>query len=289
MSIGAPHHITLTLKFINKIKLNHKVYGITQDPETKYYMIIVNNKCGVYNNARISIYFQQNFENWTSGNNDIDKLIQDTQLSFHNKDVKEALEWIPYDRLYNIKYIGENKSGKVYRANWFDHYHYNHYDNRKNVFVKLKSLSTPKILILEFINKIKLNYRLYGITQNPVTNNYMIVFDDICEICTIYSQQSFKNWTSGNTDIDKLIQDTQLAFHKDVKEALEWIPYDSLCNIKYIEENKSGKVYRANWIDGWTRKDYSMFVNLKNLNNPNNLTLEFANKIKINHGFYGIT
>ncbi|RGB36389.1 hypothetical protein C1646_758206 [Rhizophagus diaphanus] len=41
------------------------------------------------------------------GNNDIDKFIQDTQLSAHS-DVREALEWIPYDRFHDIKYIAKD-------------------------------------------------------------------------------------------------------------------------------------------------------------------------------------
>jgi hypothetical protein len=101
------------------------------------------------------------------------------------------------------------------------------------------------------------------------------------------------DWTSGNEDIDKLIQNTQISAHYDIKETLEWIPYDRLYNIKYIEENKFGKVCRANWIDGkmnywdddeqnWKREGCNMFVNLKDLNisnNSNNLTLEFINKV----------
>jgi hypothetical protein len=46
--------------------------------------------------------FQQNFENWTSGNDDIDKFIQHTQLSATDYD--KVLEWIPYDRFYDIKF-----------------------------------------------------------------------------------------------------------------------------------------------------------------------------------------
>jgi hypothetical protein len=78
-------------------------------------------KCGVCNYACNSIYFQHNFINWTSGNNDIDKLIQSTQLSAHNnKHWHQALEWIPYDRFHNIKYIAEGKFNKMHRANWID-------------------------------------------------------------------------------------------------------------------------------------------------------------------------
>jgi hypothetical protein len=67
-------------------------------------MIVLNNKCKICNKICNAIHFQQNFENWTSGNNDINKLIQNIQLMAHD-DVKEALEWIPYDRFYNIEYI----------------------------------------------------------------------------------------------------------------------------------------------------------------------------------------
>ena len=45
--------------------------------------------------------FRQNFKNWTSGNIDIDKFIQHTQLSATNR--YKVLEWIPYDRFYDIK------------------------------------------------------------------------------------------------------------------------------------------------------------------------------------------
>jgi hypothetical protein len=123
----------------------------------------------------------------------------------------------------------------------------------------------------------------------------MIVLDDICEKCNeicnaIYFQRNFSNWTSGNNDIDKFIQDTQLLAHDNVKEALEWIPYNKFYDIKCTTEDEFGKVYRADWIDGhiqywdyinqtWKRRDYNMFVILKSLNNPKNITLEYMNKV----------
>ncbi len=55
--------------------------------------------------------FQQNFNNWTSDNNDIDKFIQNIQLLAYNN--YKVLEWIPYDRFYDIIKGG---FGKVYRA-----------------------------------------------------------------------------------------------------------------------------------------------------------------------------
>jgi hypothetical protein len=103
-----------------------------------------------------SIYFQHKFIDWTSGNHDIDKFIQDTQLLAHKDDVSEALEWIPYDKLYDIKNIAKDKFGGVYRANWIDgNISYCDDDERNNhMFVILKCLNIPNILTLEFVNKV---------------------------------------------------------------------------------------------------------------------------------------
>ena len=103
---------------------------------------------------------------------------------------------------------------------------------------------------------------------------------------SIHFQQNFNNWTSGNDEIDKFIQDTQLSSHNDLENALEWITYDKFYNINDIAENK----YKANWIDGnlydwdigdqnWTRKGQNMIVKLKKLNNTKEITLEFMNEV----------
>src|SRR3954468_14353282 len=62
--------------------------------------------------------FQQNFNNWTSGSEVIDKFIQNSQLSAKNN--FQMLEWVPYDGFHNITYIAEGRFGKVYKANWKD-------------------------------------------------------------------------------------------------------------------------------------------------------------------------
>src|SRR4051794_21849187 len=84
-------------------------------------MMVLNNKCKKCDKLCDAIHFQQNFINWTSGNIDIDKFIQDAQLSKHTVFwVNYALEWIPYERLYDIKYVTKDEYGEVYRANWID-------------------------------------------------------------------------------------------------------------------------------------------------------------------------
>ncbi|RIA89365.1 hypothetical protein C1645_876778 [Glomus cerebriforme] len=45
------------------------------------------------------------FGNWTSGNERIDKFIQESQLNARN--YNELLEWIPYNRLRNIQFLAQ--------------------------------------------------------------------------------------------------------------------------------------------------------------------------------------
>ncbi|RIA86158.1 kinase-like domain-containing protein [Glomus cerebriforme] len=137
--------------------------------------------------------FQENFKKWSSGNDDIDKFIQHTQLSA--TDYCKVLEWIPYDRFYDINYIAKGGFGKVYRANWIDSFIYK-WNNKNqnwerfcsNQFVALKSLNNSKNITSEFINEITSHHkiieytnigiiRLYGITQEPETKNYMMVLE----------------------------------------------------------------------------------------------------------------
>ncbi|RIA80353.1 kinase-like domain-containing protein [Glomus cerebriforme] len=160
------------------------VYGICEECKQENTW---NKWCNTCNAKR----FQQNFKNWSSGNDDIDKFIQHTQLSANY--YRKVLEWIPYDRFYNIEYIAKGGFGKVYRANWIDGFIWD-WDNKNknwgrrypNRDVALKSLNNSKNVTLEFINEItshhKINdnvsiIRLYGITQDPDTKNYMMVLN----------------------------------------------------------------------------------------------------------------
>jgi hypothetical protein len=139
--------------------MDYEFYGITQDLETKSYIMVLNKRCKRYSYICESIHYQQNFINWTSGNDDIDKFIQNTQLSAHKTEkISNALEWIPYDRFYNIKCIAEKK---VYQANWIDgRISYWNVDNQnwrrenQNMIVILKRLSNPKNIALEFMNEV---------------------------------------------------------------------------------------------------------------------------------------
>src|SRR6266536_3245079 len=132
------------------------------------------------------------------------------------------------------------------------------------------------------IKKIKNGKRLFNNTRKKLTKPPHVneKINEICEECKRINcnakrfQQDFKTWTSGNNDIDIFIQGTQKSAHYNCRapRALEWIPYDRFCDVKFIAKGGFGEVYKANWIDGcldnkwnnknqnWRRIRQNMFV-----------------------------
>ncbi|RHZ80114.1 hypothetical protein Glove_139g277 [Diversispora epigaea] len=72
--------------------------------------------CKPYSSTR----FKNDFGKWTSGNETIDKFIQDAQLKADF--VMKVIEWIPYDRFKGIKEIAKGGLGTIYYAEWVDGY-----------------------------------------------------------------------------------------------------------------------------------------------------------------------
>ncbi|CAB4444226.1 unnamed protein product [Rhizophagus irregularis] len=111
-----------------------------------------------------------------------------------------------------------------------------------------------------------------------------------CQSCNAKRlKDNFKNWTSGNKDIDEFIQQSQLnAVY--YKKYLEWIPFEKFQNITYIAEGGFGKVYSAEWPEGyiyyWDIENQEWFrwqnvkYALKSLNNSSDICSDFLNEIK---------
>ncbi|CAG8581409.1 7926_t:CDS:2, partial [Diversispora eburnea] len=51
-----------------------------------------------------------------------------------------------------------------------------------------------------------------------------------------------KTWSSGNADIDKIIQESQINY---IYEKLHWLPYDNFQKIKHIADGGHGSVHSA--------------------------------------------
>ncbi|RHZ78873.1 hypothetical protein Glove_155g68 [Diversispora epigaea] len=128
-------------------------------------------------------HFIQEFKTWSSGNADIDKIIQDTQInSFHE------LQWISYDNFQNIEHIADGGHGSLYSAklkngiklNWnFIKQDWEYYLIRKKV--AFKEINDSRYDIVEFLKVINPEVGYFRISKNPFTQNYIIVrmlFDD---------------------------------------------------------------------------------------------------------------
>jgi hypothetical protein len=114
---------------------------------------------------------------------------------------------------------------------------------------------------------------LYGISQNPDTNDYILV----------------QNWASGNEKIDDFIQEKQLKIknHNDI--VLEWIPYNQFSKIVKTGRSDLITVYSAIWDDGplykkdeWNTnytRDSNKEVSLKCLHNSEDPIEFVVNKV----------
>ncbi|EXX63950.1 Mkk2p [Rhizophagus irregularis DAOM 197198w] len=317
---------------IEKYKLDiPEIYGISQNPDTKDYIIILCGFCENCGEIYINIYCQfckscyliQNFAKWTSGNEKIDELIQEMQLKIE-KSSDIIVEWIPYNQFYIIKEISKNNFARLYLAIWKDGsliYNFNKkkgiYERSSNKEVILKCLNNSQSVINDLLNEVKAypikrsEYKydipkICGISQNPNTSEYIIVFKDghyckncgkiytkisleWCKLCHINGlRQNFVNWTSGNEKIDNFIQKTQLKINNYNDTIVEWIPYNQFNNIKEIGKGGFATVYLAIWKDG--PLDYQFDDNkhirtpnrevaLKCLHNSQNITNEFLNEV----------
>src|SRR5581483_1984825 len=111
----------------------------------------------------------------------------------------------------------------------------------RNLTEEQKSKLIEKLISDKELKKYYKENGLCKICKQP-KNNYLW-----CRICTF--QQNFKNWTSGNNDVDKFIQKAQLKAKK-FSEAFEWIEYDRFENVEYLAKGGFGTVFKAIWIDG---------------------------------------
>ncbi|RIB29934.1 kinase-like domain-containing protein [Gigaspora rosea] len=121
---------------------------------------------------------------WTCGNKDVDRCIKEFQLRATK--YEGVIEWIPFDKLCITDKIGEGGFGCVYFATWSDGTRkiektddHNYVRSREqSSAVALKTLSDSSLK--EFKNHMKCmligsKLRIYGLTQNSETKEYMMV------------------------------------------------------------------------------------------------------------------
>ncbi|EXX64481.1 Bck1p [Rhizophagus irregularis DAOM 197198w] len=164
---------------LEKRKEAYGVCGECNEPGTGLYW------CQPCNAKRL----KENFNNWTSGNNNIDEFIQQSQLNafFCTK----CLEWIPFEKFENVTYLTRGGFSKIYSADWPEG-KIGHWDIENQEWIRtsrkvaLKSLNNSSNNISnDFFNEIKyyisghfhfsITVMCFGITQDPNTKDYMMV------------------------------------------------------------------------------------------------------------------
>ncbi|CAB5388479.1 unnamed protein product [Rhizophagus irregularis] len=281
--------------FLNKVieyknDNNVEIYGISQNPDTNDYILVLQTGCNC-EVCEIGLVEMKK----------IDNFIQEIQLEVnHLYDI--IFEWISYDQFSDIKKIGNI----IYSALWKDgplRYNPNKKEwTRVQAKIYLKPCNSQNT-IDEFLNKVveykNDNFKIYGISQNPDTKDYILVLQNIyckgcgekyteiwdkwCNPCQVKNlKENFKNWTSGNEKIDEFIQEMQLKVNSSHNIIFEWISYDQFSDIKKI----GNTIYSALWNDGklkynrykkeWTRVQVE--INLKLFNSQNTID-EFLNKV----------
>ncbi|RHZ70804.1 hypothetical protein Glove_267g10 [Diversispora epigaea] len=118
---------------------------------------------------------------WTSGNDEIDKIIQMTQS---DDDVKEweIWRWINYSKFKDIEYLAKGGFGSIWKAEWIDMPE-ELFEFYKSNQVALKKLKDSQEISSEFLKEIKANFQcrdryvlpILGITQDPKTKEYAMV------------------------------------------------------------------------------------------------------------------
>ncbi|GBC06425.1 hypothetical protein RclHR1_06820004 [Rhizophagus clarus] len=214
--------------------------------------------------------FKRNFDNWTSGNDNIDEFIKKTQLNSNN--ICELLEWIPFEKFRDLHLIGEGGYSIVYSAKWIDGRILDLNEDGKwertgENDVILKILYNSKEISQDYLNELesyhkstpKLNHilRCYGISRDPFAKNIIMVMEYAKDgNLKNYLKNNFINFTwikriSTLNYISNSLKSIHTAglIHKDlhpgnvlIHEDYTFIGDLGLCTPK-IQNNDSSKLY----------------------------------------------
>ncbi|UZN99808.1 uncharacterized protein OCT59_001074 [Rhizophagus irregularis] len=329
---------------INYLNNALKIYGISQTPDTKDYIMVLHDeyfekcckKCAIWKDGPLYYEYMtgwarepnkkvilKRFENLHDSTNEFLNEVKPYSIDYYDNNFKiYGISQNPNTSDYIMVLQNEYCEKCVKCAIWKDgplSYSYvkKELTRVSDKKVALKPYYNSKTITNEFVDEVKkysINYlnnilKIYGISQNPYTNDYIMVFpsehcekcdrqyiDDLnakyewCKRCQInYLKENFTKWTSGNEKIDGLIQETQLKIDNPNGIVFEWIPYNQFNEIKEIGKGGFSTVYSAIWKDGplyylydkkeWIRNPNKK-VALKCLHNSQNITNEFLNEVK---------
>ncbi|PKC58348.1 kinase-like protein [Rhizophagus irregularis] len=182
-------------------------YKIIYNSETRRVCENCNQKClaTLYCEYCVRNYLKNNFSNWTSGNDDIDNLIQECQINTLKPNV--IVEWIPYNNLKNIKYLTKGGYSEIYTAEWIDGQFIESDSNQQQLkrlgeqYVVLKRLENVESANKRWFEEANSHLNIcnkwsdaivqcYGLTKDPLNGDYMLVMNELDTDLRNYLQQN---------------------------------------------------------------------------------------------------
>ena len=192
-----------------------------------------------------------------------------------------------------------DRASNLINYNIHDDIHKQHEFKKQTVLADKSLTKDEKTEAIRIMNK---DYDRDKIIKNEGTRricencNQECLATLFCEYCVQnYLKANFSNWTSGNENIDNLIQKCQMkALFPGM--IVEWIPYNNLQNIEYLTKGGFSEIYTADWIGGrydeWDSKEKQLkrdekipvskvvLKRLENVESANRSWLEEVYKLK---------
>ncbi|EXX68165.1 Tpk2p [Rhizophagus irregularis DAOM 197198w] len=215
---------------INYITETYDLNKILKNSGTKRICENCNQKClaTLYCEYCVRNYLKANFKNWTSGNNDIDNLIQKCQSEALMPN--SVVEWIPYNNLKNTKYLTKGGFSEIFTANWIGGGYYKWNSNEQ----QLERFGTIAVILKKLENVENAN-------QNVSNGNYMLVMRKMDMDLRKYLQQNYNQLTWK--------QKIRIAF--EIINALYFIHLEKAIH----RDLHSGNILFSQFNDTWSISD----------------------------------
>src|ERR1051325_1583884 len=154
---------------------------------------------------------------------------------------------------YEFVYAAIVRAENLVDYNVPNDFHKKHEFKKQTVLADKSLTNDERTVAIRHINK---DYDRYKIIFNEGTRricekcNQECLATLFCEYCVRnHLKANFSNWTSGNDDIDNLIQKCQMETFMP-SSIIEWIPYNNLADINYLTKGGFSEIYTADWIGG---------------------------------------
>ncbi|GES83997.1 kinase-like domain-containing protein [Rhizophagus clarus] len=230
--------------------------SLTEDEKTE--AIRLSNKSYDRDKIRLNSGIRRisNFSNWTSENNAIDDLIKNCQMETLTP--SKIIEWIPYNKFQNVKYLTRGGFSKIYTAAWIDG-KYGEWNTKKQQLIRygeqtvvLKELINVKNADqswfeeakshLTISNKYSAIIQCFGLTKNQLNGNYMLVIKKMDTNLREYLQQNN----------NQLIWKERIKITFLIIDALYWIHKEN----SFHRDLHSGNILYSQLNDAWLISDF---------------------------------